>query len=151
MDKRLIVVISLSVLILGCAQQSPPEKTIISTDQAPEAIGPYSQAVQVGDRLYLSGQIGIAPGGSDLVDGGLEAEARQALENHTRILDAAGFSLDDVVQCQVFLRDMDQYSAFNEIYSEYFGDEYPARAVVEAARIPKDAAVEIMLVAEKSR
>ncbi len=150
MNRRFILLISLVLLVSGCAQR-PSEKKIVSTDQAPAAIGPYSQAVQIGNRLYLSGQIGIPPGGGDLVAGGLEAEARQALENHTHILEAAGFSLSDVVQCQVFLKDMDQYPVFNEIYSEYFQEAYPTRAVVEAARIPKDARVEIMLVAEKSR
>lgn len=151
MKKHVMLLITLALFVVGCAAQSPFEKRIISTDQAPAAIGPYSQAVQVGNRLYLSGQIGLPPGGDQLVEGGVQAEARQALENHKHILKAAGFSLDDVVQCQVFIKDMDNYGAFNEIYAEYFQGDYPARAVVEAARIPKDAAIEIMLVAEKTR
>jgi 2-iminobutanoate/2-iminopropanoate deaminase len=122
---------------------------IVSTTEAPAAIGPYSQAVRVDDMLFLSGQLGIDPETGNLVEGGFEAQARQALNNQKTVCEAAGFSLQDVVQCQVFVKDLSQYQAFNAIYSEFFKKEYPARAVLEVSRIPKDALVEIMMTAVK--
>ncbi|MBN1540697.1 hypothetical protein JW992_01030, partial [candidate division KSB1 bacterium] len=113
------------------------------------AIGPYSQAVLIGNRLYLSGQLGLDPATGEFVSGGTAEQARQALENQRAVLQAAGFDFSDVVQCQVFLQDLDDYAAFNAVYAEYLKDDFPARAVLEVARIPKDGLVEIMMVAEK--
>ncbi len=135
----------LILFLASCA--SGPVKTIIATDAAPAAIGPYSQAVQVGDTLYLSGQIAIDPATGKLVEGGIEAEARQVLKNIQAVLEAAGMGFADVVQAQVFLKDLDHYSLVNKIYAEYFKKDFPARAAVQVARLPKDVAIEIMAVA----
>jgi 2-iminobutanoate/2-iminopropanoate deaminase len=146
--KNILLLCMLIIGIAGCSQ-APIDREIISTTDAPAAIGPYSQAVRAGNTLYLSGQLGIIPETGQFVEGGLKAQARQALENQKTILTEAGFSLGNVVQCQVFLKDMNDYRAFNEIYSEYFEKDYPARAVLEVSRIPKDGFVEIMMVAVK--
>ena len=149
--KKLFFILLFVVFVSGCSTDNCAEKEIIATDNAPAAIGPYSQAVKVGNFLYLSGQLGINPARKGLVDGGLAAEARQALANQQAILKSAGFSLFDVVQCQVFLRDMEDYAEFNEIYKEFFKSDFPARAVVQVARLPLDASIEIMMVAAKDK
>ena len=133
---------------LACGISSE-DRDIVSTSKAPAAIGPYSQAVRVENMLFLSGQLGIDPKTGNLVEGGFEAQARQALKNQKAVLEAAGFSLRDVVQCQVFVKDLSQYQTFNAIYSEFFKKEFPARALLEVSRIPKDALVEIMMTAVK--
>ena len=138
----------LLILVAGCSQV-PVNREIISTPEAPAAIGPYSQAVRVGNILYLSGQLGIVPSTGQFAEGGIKAQARQALENQKAVLAAAGFSLTDVVQCQVFVKDMNDYPTFNKIYTDYFEQDYPARAVLEVSRIPKDGLIEIMMVAVK--
>lgn len=140
-----------ALLSVGCLDSAPPaqERQIISADTAPEAIGPYSQAIQVGNQIYCSGQIGVDPATGSLVDGGSEAETRQALENLEAVLEAAGASLNDVVQAQVFLADLDDYSAMNEAYATYFDGAPPARAAVEAGDLPADAQVEIVVTAHK--
>jgi 2-iminobutanoate/2-iminopropanoate deaminase len=148
--KNMLAFILLIVLAQGCSPRQVVRE-IISSPEAPAAIGPYSQAVRVGNRLYLSGQLGMVPATGKLADGGFAAQARQALENQRAILKTAGFSLEDVVQCQVFLTDMNNYSAFNEIYRKYFLKDFPARAVLEVTRIPADGLLEIMMVAEQSR
>ena len=136
------------IILMGCSNQ-PSDREIISSQKAPAAIGPYSQAVRVGDTLYLSGQLGLDPATGKFAGQGFEAQARQALENQKAILEAAGFSLKDVVQCQVFVTDMNNYPVFNAIYKEYFVENVPARAVLEVSRIPADGLVEIMMVAER--
>lgn len=140
----------LVLLLIGCMEsEAPPERQVISTDTAPEAIGPYSQAIQVGNTLYCSGQIGIDPATDSLVTGGVGAETRQVLENLRAVLEAAGFSMEDVVQTQVFLADLDDYAAMNEVYGTYFNAAPPARAAVQAAGIPAGARVEITVTARK--
>jgi 2-iminobutanoate/2-iminopropanoate deaminase len=126
------------------------EKKVISTPNAPAAIGPYSQAIRVGNTLYLSGQLGLDPKTGKFTPGGFEAQARQALKNQQAVLQAAGFSLDDVVQCQIFVKDLSNYSKFNAIYKEFFKKDFPARAVLEVSRIPADGLIEITMVAVKS-
>lgn len=133
------------LVLLACTQ--PVAKEVIRTDKAPKAIGPYSQAVRIGSALYLSGQLGIDPETGAFAGGGIEAQARQALINQKAVLEAAGFGLADVVQCQVFITDMNHYPRFNEIYQDFFAEPFPARAVVEVSRLPKDGLVEIMMVA----
>ena len=135
-------------IVWGCTS-GPGTHEIISTEKAPAAIGPYSQAVRVGNTLYLSGQLGLKPDTGEFAPGGFKAQARQALENQKAVLEAAGFSLEHVVQCQVFVKDMDQYPVFNDIYPQYFKKDFPARAVLEVSRIPKDGLIEIMMVAVK--
>ena len=143
--KSMFAFVALIVLAQGCSLQ-PMVREIISSPNAPAAIGPYSQAVRAGDVLYLSGQLGLDPATGELGTS-FAAQARQALKNQEAILEAAGFSLGDVVQCQVFLTDMENYREFNDIYSEYFTEDFPARAVLEVSRIPADGLVEIMMVA----
>ncbi len=120
---------------------------MISTPTAPAAVGPYSQAIQVGNTLYVAGQIAIVPATGQLVEGGIEAQTRQALENIRAILQTAGFGLEHVVQAQVFLADLNEFPAYNRVYAEFFPSNPPARATVQAARIPRDALVEIMVTA----
>lgn len=139
----------LTILIIGCTQ-TPITREVISSPDAPKAIGPYSQAIKVGNTLYLAGQIGLDPKTGKFVEGGFEAQARQCLENQKAVLTEAGFTFADVVQCQVFVIDMDQYPAFNKIYAEYFEKDFPARAVLEVSRIPADGLVEVMMVAVKT-
>ena len=109
------------------------ERRVISTDKAPPAIGPYSQAIVANGVVYCSGQIGMTPDG-ELVEGGVEAETRQAMTNLGAVLDAAGSSFEQVVQCSLFLADMNDFARVNEIYASFFGEAPPARACVEAAR-----------------
>ena len=133
--------------VSGCALTDDGSKTIIASEGAPAAIGPYSQAVLVDDTLYLSGQIAIDPATGKLVTNGIEAETRRVLDNMSAVLEEAGMRFEDVVQVQVFLADLDHYSVVNGIYAEYFKKDFPARAAVQVARLPKDVSIEIMAVA----
>lgn len=142
-----IIIFFAFILICGCGSQ-PVDREIIQTDRAPAAIGPYSQAVRVGNTLYVAGQIGIDPSTGNLVEG-IEQQTHQVLKNIQAILEAAGFSINDVVQSQVFLADLSHYPAMNEIYASYFKEKPPARAAVQVARLPRDALVEIMVTAVK--
>ena len=126
------------------------ERKVIQTDAAPGAIGPYSQALLVGNTLYISGQLGIDPATGKLVEGGTAAQARQALENVMAILMKANMSMRDVVQAQVFLADIADFAAVNEVYKVYFQEPYPARAAIQAGALPAGGAVEILVTAVKS-
>ena len=140
-------------MIMFCAVFSQPAsagREVISTLDAPPAIGPYSQGIKVGNTLYLAGQIALDPNTGEMVGGGIESQTHRVMQNLASVLKTAGFGFDDVVQTQVFLADLNDYKAMNNVYSEYFGKTPPARAVVEAARIPRDALVEIMMVAVSS-
>ena len=121
-------------------------KKVISTESAPGAIGPYSQAVQVGDFIFTSGQLGLDPATGEF-GSGVQEQARLALSNVKAILEAAGSSLDQVVKTTVFLKDMNDFAAVNEIYGSFFAQPYPARSAVEVARLPKDGLVEIETIA----
>jgi len=134
---------------IACANLAVNAKEIIASPNAAKAIGPYSQAVKLGNTLYLSGQLGLDPKTGKFVEGGFEAQARQALKNQQAILEDAGFSLEDVVQVQVFVTDLENYKFFNGIYQEFFKSDFPARAVLEVSRIPADGLIEIMMVAVK--
>ncbi len=123
------------------------QKEIVATDKAPQAIGPYSQAVKVGPLVYTAGQIGIDPATGEIVPGGVEAETRQALTNLKHVLEAAGSSLDLVIKTTVFLRDINDFARMNAVYAEFFTEGFPARSAVQAAALPKGAAVEIEAVA----
>lgn len=123
-------------------------KQVISTTAAPGAIGPYSQAVQIGDLVFASGQLGLIPGTGDLASG-VEAQTEQALRNVIAILEAAGTGLDKVVKTTVFLNDMNDFAKVNEIYGSFFSEPYPARSAVQVVRLPKDALVEIEVIASK--
>jgi 2-iminobutanoate/2-iminopropanoate deaminase len=119
------------------------DKQIISTQAAPAAIGPYSQAVRVADTVYLSGQIALDPVTMTLVDGGIEAQSRQVLDNLAAVAKAAGGSLDNCVKLTIFLTDLDNFAVVNSIMQEYFHAPYPARATVQVSALPRQAIVEI--------
>jgi len=122
-------------------------KTIVATDQAPQAIGPYSQAVKANGFLFLSGQIPLDPVTGQLVYGGVAMQTRQSLVNIKAVLAKEGLTLENVVKTTVFLHDMNDFAAMNTVYAEFFPAEPPARSTVQVARLPKDAAVEIEVVA----
>jgi len=123
-------------------------KQIISTMDAPQAIGPYSQAVRVGSFVFLSGQIPIDPSTGNFVEGGVAEQTEQVLKNISAVLSASGTSLENVVKTTVFLADMNDFVAMNEVYARFFKENPPARATVQAARLPRDARVEIEAIAE---
>jgi 2-iminobutanoate/2-iminopropanoate deaminase len=120
---------------------------VVRTPHAPKAIGPYSQAVVRGGFVFCSGQIGLDPQSGDLVSGGVREQTRRVLDNLAFVLEAAGASLASVVRCTVYLKDLGEFGAMNEVYGQYFTQDPPARATVEVARLPKDALVEIDCIA----
>jgi 2-iminobutanoate/2-iminopropanoate deaminase len=122
-------------------------KDIIATDRAPRAIGPYSQAVRAGELIFASGQIPIDPVTGEFVPGGIAEQTEQVLRNLTAVFEAAGVTMNQVVKTTVFLANMDDFAAMNEVYGRFFGVEPPARATVQAARLPRDARVEIEAIA----
>ncbi len=119
----------------------------VSTPSAPAAIGPYSQAIRAGSLLFVSGQIPIDPATGNMVDGDVAAQTHRVFQNISEILKAAGATLDDVVRTTVYLADMNDFGAMNAVYGTYFSSPAPARATVQAARLPKDARVEIDVIA----
>ena len=122
-------------------------KEIVATNRAPRAIGPYSQAVRAGNMLFASGQIPIDPATGEFVAGGVSEQTEQVMRNLSAVFEAAGASLNQVVKTTVFLADMDDFAAMNEVYGRFFGENSPARATVQAARLPRDAKVEIEAIA----
>lgn len=124
-------------------------KKMISTPKAPAAIGPYSQAIQVGNLIYTSGQIPIDPATGQLVEGGIKEQARQSLSNIQAILQEAGLTMASVVKTTVFMADMADFAEMNSVYAEFFTEPYPARSAVAVKTLPKNALVEIEVVAEK--
>ena|SRR6478672_2197173 len=122
-------------------------KEIVSTDKAPGAIGPYSQAIKAGGMVFCSGQIPIDPATGNFVSDVVAEQTEQVLKNLSEVLQAAGSSLDDVVKTTVFLADMNDFAEMNEVYSRFFSENKPARATVQAARLPRDARVEIECIA----
>jgi len=119
----------------------------ISSSGAPKAIGPYSPAVRAGQLLFVSGQVALDPATGQMVDGGIAEQTRRVLDNVGALLTAGGRSFADVVRTTIFLADMNDFAAVNEIYGQYFSEPYPARATVQVARLPKDARVEIDVIA----
>ncbi len=125
-------------------------KKVISTDKAPAAIGPYSQAIKAGDFVYASGQIPIDPSSGAIVAGDIKAQAEQSLKNLKSVLEAAGCAMYDVIKTTVFITDMANFAAVNEIYAKYFDKDCPARSCVAVKELPKAALVEIEAVAFKN-
>ncbi len=119
----------------------------ISTDKAPAAIGPYSQAIKTGGLLFCSGQIPLNPADGTIPDG-VEAQAEQALTNVKNLIESAGASIDNVVKTTVFIKNMDDFGKINEIYAKYFTEPFPARSCVEVARLPKDVLLEVEAIVE---
>lgn len=124
-------------------------KKIISTSKAPQAIGPYSQAVEYNGLIYTSGMIPIVPETGNIAEGGIEEQAEQAIGNLAVLLAEAGSSMDQVIKTTVFIKSMDDFAEVNQIYSKYFTKHFPARSCVEVARLPKDVLIEIEAVAYK--
>ena len=122
-------------------------KQVISTDKAPKAIGPYSQAIKAGDFIFVSGQIPIDPATNELIGGDITVQTARVLDNLQAILQSAGSSLTKAVKVGVFLKDMSEFAAMNAVYAKYFPENPPARATVEVARLPKDVRVEIDVIA----
>jgi 2-iminobutanoate/2-iminopropanoate deaminase len=122
-------------------------REVIATPNAPQAIGPYSQAIRANGFLFVSGQIPLDPASGQLVAGGVAEQTRRVLQNLQAIVEAAGSSMDKVVRTTVYLKDMGEFAAMNEVYAKFFPQSAPARATVEVARLPKDVRVEIDLIA----
>jgi 2-iminobutanoate/2-iminopropanoate deaminase len=124
-------------------------KKIVATDKAPQAIGPYSQAIQYGDFLFVSGQIAIDPKTGSIIEGDIEAQTEQVLKNISAIITEAGLSIQNTLKCTCFLKDMNAFVRFNSVYENYFSENPPARETVEVARLPKDVLVEISAICGK--
>lgn len=124
-------------------------KTIISTPDAPKAIGPYSQAVRYGDLLFVSGMLGMDPKTGEMAGTDIESQAVRILENLKAVIEAAGMTLQNVLKSTVFLKDMNDFAKFNEIYGRYFPEAPPARETVQVAKLPRDAAIEISVICGK--
>ena len=122
-------------------------KKIITTESAPKALGPYSQAIMVGNTLYVSGQIPFVPETMTLVSEDIQAQTRQSIENIKAIVNEAGGELSDVVKVNIFVKNIEDFDKINEVYAEYFNEAKPARALVEVARLPRDVKIEIEAIA----
>lgn len=142
----MLIAAMLMTLVLAVGAQSPAKKAI-ATDEAPKAIGPYSQAIVANGFVFAAGQIGSDPKTGTLVEGGIEAETEQVLKNIEAVLKAAGSSMKDVVKATVFLADMNDFAKMNAVYGKWMGEPYPARSTVQVARLPRDARIEIEVVA----
>lgn len=123
------------------------QKQVVTADQAPKAIGPYSAGVSTGHLVFTAGQLGMDPATGELVSGGIEAQTRQALSNLRAVLEAAGSGLEHVIKTTVFLQDIHEFGLMNAVYAEFFTADFPARSAVQIAALPKGAAVEIEAVA----
>jgi 2-iminobutanoate/2-iminopropanoate deaminase len=135
--------------LLTNRKRSQTMKKAIQTKKAPEAIGPYSQAIATNGMIFASGQIPIDPATGELNTGSIEEQTRLVLNNLKAVMDEGGCTLDDVVKCTVFLEDMNDFSRMNTVYAEFFNPPYPARAAVQVARLPKDVKIEIEAIAAK--
>ncbi|MGB7604447.1 MAG: RidA family protein [Lutisporaceae bacterium] len=122
-------------------------KEVISTTKAPAAIGPYSQAVKLGNVIYTSGMLPLVPETMQIVEGDIQQQTRQVLDNLKALLESVNSSLDKVVKTTVFIKNMNDFPKINEVYAEYFNSKQPARSCVEVARLPKDAQIEIEVIA----
>jgi 2-iminobutanoate/2-iminopropanoate deaminase len=123
------------------------KKRVIQTEKAPKAIGPYSQAIQAGNFLFLSGQIPLDPASGELLKGDIREQARRVLENLKGVLESQNLGMEDVVKVTIFLKEMGNFSQVNEVYGTYFPSSPPARSTVEVARLPRDADIEIEAIA----
>ena len=153
MQKLILILISLN--LFGCEvdfstkiKTQKNNKIVISSDKAPAAVGPYSQGILIDKTLYLAGQIALDPSTRKIVDGGIKEQTERVMENLGAVLNEAGYDFGDVVQSQVFISDMKNYRAMNEVYTKYFNEAPPARAAVETVLFP-GALIEIMMIAQK--
>jgi 2-iminobutanoate/2-iminopropanoate deaminase len=123
------------------------EKKVVFTEKAPKPIGPYSQAIIAGNLIFTAGQIPIDPATNQVVQGDIKEQTRRVLENLRAILESVGATFDDVVKVTIYMKDLNEFSAMNEVYSEYFKNSPPARTTVEVSRLPRDVRIEIDLIA----
>jgi 2-iminobutanoate/2-iminopropanoate deaminase len=127
------------------------KKKVVSSDKAPKAIGPYSQGIEAGGFIFMSGQIPLDPTTGDMVRGGIEAETRRVLDNLKAVLQSQGLDMDAVVKTTIFLADMGDFATVNEVYGSYFGEVPPARSTIQVGALPKNARIEIEAVALRSQ
>lgn len=148
-SKVIAIVVVMSLAVLGCATNGV-QKQIVATKKAPEAIGPYSQAVKFGNLLFLAGQIAIDPRTNQLMkDASIEDQTRLVLNNLKAVLEENGMTMDNALSTTVFLKDLNDFAKMNAVYAEFFKNAPPARATVEVARLPRDVKVEIAVIAGK--
>lgn len=146
---RIVTRLAALALLLPLGGALAQERVVV-TPNAPEAIGPYSQAIRVGNTLYLAGQIALDPRTNQMIaDRSIEAETRQVLENLKAVVEAAGFRMSDIVSTTVFMADLNEFGRMNAVYATYFPNNPPARATVQAARLPRDVKVEIAAIAAR--
>ena len=124
-------------------------KKVILTENAPSPVGPYSQAIQAGEFLFIAGQIPANPSSGEIIRGDIQSATKQVMENLKAIVEEAGYSMDDLVRCRVYLKNMDEFKQMNEVYGSFFREKPPARAAIEVARLPLDVDVEISAIAWK--
>ena len=141
----MILLAPMTLFLTGCS--SPTAKKVINTDQAPEAIGPYSQAIQAGNMIYTSGQIALDPATGEMVSPDIKAQTKQAMENLKSVIEAGGSDMNQVVKVTLYIKDMNDFGTINEIYCNYFKDACPARSCVEVSALPKGALIEIEAIA----
>ena len=144
---KAVIVLGVVTATSGCASMAGKE--VIATKNAPEAIGPYSQGIRVGNMLFLAGQIPIDPKTNQLNTGSIEEQTKLVLENLRAVLAASGMTMDDVVSTSVFLKDLNDFAKMNGVYGTYFKEKPPARATVQVARLPRDVLVEISAIAAR--
>ncbi len=144
-----LTALSIAIALAGCAAPGGMKPQVVATDNAPKAIGPYSQAVRVGPMLFLAGQIPIDPKTNQLVVGTIEEETKLVLDNLKAVLEASGMTMADVVSTTVFMKDLNDFPKMNTVYGTYFQNNPPARATVQVARLPRDVKVEIAAIAVK--
>lgn len=146
-----LTVLSTAFVLAGCAHHGGMnmKPQVVATDNAPKAIGPYSQAIRVGPMLFLAGQIPIDPKSNQLAVGTIEEETTLVLNNLKAVLEASGMSMADVVSTTVFMKDLNEFPKMNTVYATYFPNNPPARATVQVARLPRDVKVEIAAIAVK--
>jgi 2-iminobutanoate/2-iminopropanoate deaminase len=150
MKKKLSMILLLSLVLLLAGQVAyAADRIVISTDKAPKAIGPYSQAIRYGDMLFVSGMIPIDPKTNELSKGDIEVQATLVLDNIKAVVEAAGFSMKNVLKAEVFMKDLKDFGKYNAIYVKYFPQDPPARVTVQAAALPRDVLIEISVTCGK--
>jgi len=150
MKKKLAMILLLSMVLLLAGQIGyAAERIVVSTDKAPKAIGPYSQAIRYGDMLFVSGMIPIDPKTNELSKGDIEVQATLVLDNIKAVVEAAGFSMKNVLKAEVFMKDLKDFGKYNAIYVKYFPQDPPARVTVQAAALPRDVLIEISVTCGK--
>jgi 2-iminobutanoate/2-iminopropanoate deaminase len=150
MKKKLSMILLLSLVLLLAGQVAyAADRIVVSTDKAPKAIGPYSQAIRYGDMLFVSGMIPIDPKTNELSKGDIEVQATLVLDNIKAVVEAAGFSMKNVLKAEVFMKDLKDFGKYNAIYVKYFPQDPPARVTVQAAALPRDVLIEISVTCGK--